>query len=57
MTLLELQAALISKRWLAGNRSVREIIERLERSAESWWKPSGRLSLIPRADGERSKSR
>jgi hypothetical protein len=30
MTLLELKAALIGKRWLAGNRSVRELIERLE---------------------------
>ena len=30
MTLLELQAAMLSKRWLAGNRSVRELIERLE---------------------------
>jgi hypothetical protein len=30
MTLLELQAALLGKRWLAGNRSVRELIERLE---------------------------
>ena len=30
MTLLELKAALAAKRWLAGNRSVRELIERLE---------------------------
>lgn len=30
MTLLELQAAMIGERWLAGNRSVRELIERLE---------------------------
>jgi hypothetical protein len=30
MTLLELQAAMLSKRWLAGNRSGRELIERLE---------------------------
>ena len=30
MTLLELQAAMLSKRWLAGNRSVRELIERLK---------------------------
>jgi hypothetical protein len=30
MTLLELKAAMAGKRWLAGNRSVRELIERLE---------------------------
>lgn len=30
MTLLDLKAALANKRWLAGNRSVRELIERLE---------------------------
>lgn len=30
MTLLELKAALRGKRWLAGNRSVRELIERLD---------------------------
>jgi hypothetical protein len=30
MTLLALKAALVGKRWLAGNRSVRELIERLE---------------------------
>ena len=30
MTLLELKAALAGKRWLAGNRSVRELIERME---------------------------
>jgi hypothetical protein len=30
MTLLELKAALAGKRWLAGNRSIRELIERLE---------------------------
>jgi hypothetical protein len=30
ITLLELKAALIGKKWLAGNRSVRELIERLE---------------------------
>lgn len=30
MTLLELKAALVGKRWLAGSRSVRELIERLE---------------------------
>jgi len=29
-TLLELQAALIGKHWLAGNRSVHELIDRLE---------------------------
>jgi hypothetical protein len=29
MTLMELKAALAGKRWLAGNRSVRELIERL----------------------------
>lgn len=30
MTLLEMQNALINERWLAGNRSVRELIDRLE---------------------------
>jgi hypothetical protein len=30
MTLLELEAALADKRWLASNHSVRELIERLE---------------------------
>lgn len=30
MTLLELKAALAGKRWLAGNRSVRELVERLQ---------------------------
>jgi len=29
-TLLELKAALAGRRWLAGNRNVRELIERLE---------------------------
>ena len=29
-TLLELKAAMVGERWLAGNRSVRELIERLE---------------------------
>ena len=30
MTMLELRAALAGKRWLAGNHSVRELIDRLE---------------------------
>lgn len=30
MTLLELKAALAGKRWLAGHRSVRELVDRLE---------------------------
>jgi hypothetical protein len=30
MTLLELKAALAGKRWQAGNRSVRELVDRLE---------------------------
>jgi hypothetical protein len=30
MTLMELKAALVGKRWLAGNRSVRELIDRLD---------------------------
>ena len=47
MTLLELQAALVGKRWLAGNRSVRDLIERLEEC--------GVLVEVERGDASRTQ--
>ena len=49
MTLLELEAALMGRRWLAGSRSIRELIERLEEC--------GVLVEVERGDASRTQPR